>query len=63
MPDSPDTKGGLIARLRQWARGAIVQEVPPEMERCEFDCRDLECTLGRWETCENRLESMRSRKA
>jgi hypothetical protein len=62
MPDSPKSKGGLVARMRQWAQGRLVEKVPPELGHCEFDCRNLECTLGHWETCENRLRSMRSGK-
>lgn len=62
MSDSREVKVGLIARMRQWVSGTLVEEVPPEMERCEFDCRDLKCTLGQWETCESRLRSMRSGK-
>ncbi len=59
MADSRDAKDGPVARLRRWARSAIVQEVPAEMERCEFDCRKDHCTLGEWDTCENRLKSLR----
>jgi hypothetical protein len=62
MPDSPKTKEGLFSRIRLWAQGQLAEEVPPEMERCEFDCRNLECTLGQWETCESRLKSLRSGK-
>jgi hypothetical protein len=62
MADLPKTKVGLFARMRHWVQGQLIEEVPPEMERCEFDCRNLECTLGEWKTCENRLKSMRHGK-
>lgn len=55
MSDEPAEKKGLVARLRRWVKGAIVDQTPAEMEVCEFHCRKLECTLGKWDTCENRL--------
>lgn len=37
----------------------IVQVVPVENGRCEFDCRDVECSLARWRTCENRIRDVK----
>jgi hypothetical protein len=63
MSDEGREKGNLISRIRRWIRDEIVQEVPPEMSACEFDCRHLECTQGEWETCKNRLRGMNLPKA
>lgn len=63
MSDEGREKGNLISRIRRWLRDEIVQEVPPEMSVCEFECRHLECTMGKWESCENRLRAMDPPKA
>jgi len=58
MSDEDREKGNLVARIRQWFREEIVQQVPPEMHACEFECRRLECAQGEWETCKNRLRGL-----
>ena len=63
MSDEGREKGTLISRIRRWLREEIVQEVPPEIRACEFECRHLECAQGEWETCRNRLRSMDPPKA
>jgi len=39
-----------------WKRlgSGVVQDVPPRLEECEI-CREVECSQGRWESCERRL--------
>jgi len=32
----------------------LVAPVPADLERCEYDCKDRNCSVGKWETCENR---------
>lgn len=32
-----------------------IAEVPDDIACCEFNCRELNCDQGKWETCENRL--------
>jgi hypothetical protein len=32
----------------------VVQDVPADLEACE-DCREIECTQERWQTCPRRL--------
>lgn len=59
MSDANEGKTGIVARIQFWLRRSLVADVPPEMERCEFDCKDRECTMGKWESCENRRRSMR----
>ena len=41
--------------LRRWLKNEIVADVPPEVARCEFDCRKTQCRLGEWVNCKNRL--------
>jgi len=36
--------------LWAWLRNQI-QEVPPELAVCEFDCREPECTVRDWRVC------------
>ena len=38
----------------------LVVEVPDDIAYCEFNCRELNCEQGKWETCENRLRFMAS---
>ena len=40
-------------RLR--LKDQIVADVPPEVARCEFDCRKTQCRFGEWVNCKNRL--------
>jgi hypothetical protein len=49
-----EVNSNWIAKLRQWIRNNIGQEVPDELSRCEFDCNRLECSQGEWENCERR---------
>ena len=63
MSDTRDAGTGLLAKLRQWAREVLIDEVPAAMAVCEFDCRKLECSHGDWETCENRLRGLRTDEA
>lgn len=48
-----DSKSFLI-RARKWVEGQFVQDVPEDIELCEFDCSKGQCTVGEWESCERR---------
>jgi hypothetical protein len=50
----PKSKGPLN-RLWEWIIDRISQEVPNQIALCEYDCRNLHCTLGEWEACQGRL--------
>lgn len=43
-------------RLRNWLRKEVAQEVPAGLVRCEFECKETECSMGRWDNCIKRLE-------
>jgi hypothetical protein len=32
----------------------LIQEVPDSIAVCEFDCRETDCTVERWASCERR---------
>lgn len=36
--------------IKKW-----VADVPDDIACCEFNCRELHCEQGQWETCEHRL--------
>ena len=58
MNESPTKEPGP---LRRWWRRFVkgwVGEFDEEMAACELNCRELDCDLARWETCENRLQYM-----
>ena len=46
--------GSWISRLWKQFSAMIVQEVPDELAECEFCCREPDCRMGHWESCERR---------
>jgi hypothetical protein len=59
MVAQKEVRLSYFRRLRRWIKGRWIQDVPEDIAACEFECRRLECRQGDWETCENRLRSMR----
>lgn len=49
---------GVRGRLRLG-----VPEVPAELDACEGDCREIDCSRERWTTCEKRQRRMAERRA
>ena len=49
---------GLFGRLWNKIAKGWLGEVPEDIDCCEFNCRELHCEQGRWETCEHRLGYM-----
>ena len=45
-----------LKRAAHWLAGQVIQDVPDEMARCEFQCRKLACSQGEWESCARRLQ-------
>jgi len=41
----------MIRWIKAFIQDHLVQDVPPELAFCEFDCRKLGCTVGYAETC------------
>jgi len=37
----------------------LMQEVPAGLAVCEFDCRETDCTMERYVSCERRLQAGR----
>jgi hypothetical protein len=58
MSESCKKEVSYFHRFRQWFRNHITQEVPDDYQSCEFDCRELQCSMGDWEKCERRLRSL-----
>lgn len=50
----PYASKGFFAIL-QWIGKQIVDDVPPEIALCEFDCDKTRCTLKEWQSCPRRL--------
>ena len=59
MKMNQKVQSGWLSKLWKGFKNIVGQEVPQEMEVCEFDCRRLECSQKDWENCERRkkLES------
>jgi len=55
MPESNRQGVSYFYRLWQWLKNKMIQEVPEDYGWCEFDCEKLQCSMGDWENCENRL--------
>lgn len=62
MVAQKEERPSYFRRLRRWFKSRWIQDVPEDIAACEFECRRLECRQGEWETCENRLRSMRCGK-
>jgi hypothetical protein len=53
MNDS--TVRNALGRLGYWAKAQIVSEVPEDLAICEFDCRESQCSLSNWLSCQRRI--------
>jgi hypothetical protein len=40
-----------------WGRH-IIQDVPPDLARCEYGCRGSNCRHGDWQSCNARILEM-----
>lgn len=63
MSDRPTGNGRIppvhiFRRLWRFIEGQLVEAVPDEDAPCEFNCRVGQCTMGEWQTCENRLQTL-----
>lgn len=45
-------------RILTWLRRRLVEEVPLDVARCEFDCRKVQCRSSDWEACEDRKKDI-----
>lgn len=43
--------GKFLKRLGKAIRDQIVQEIPPELSYCEFECREINCPVKGWADC------------
>ena len=48
---------GKLFRLWSRFRTGVIQDVPEDIQFCEFECRKEQCIMGDWEKCEKRLHS------
>jgi hypothetical protein len=58
MNDSRTNEQSIGRRLWNLITDGWVANVPEETACCEFDCQELRCVQGQWETCERRLHHM-----
>ncbi len=45
-------------RLLQRFRSKVVQDVPEDIQLCEFECHKSQCAMSDWEKCEKRMRSV-----
>jgi len=48
----------MIHRFVRWVLSKVMAEVPEKIGVCEFDCRERECVLDKWEICPRRLKGL-----
>ena len=58
MSAPPTNKTSFSRRLWNLITKGWIADVPEHMACCEFNCRELHCGQGQWETCEHRLRHM-----
>ncbi|SFK12177.1 hypothetical protein SAMN05444581_102221 [Methylocapsa palsarum] len=45
----------MFERIKIFLEKHVIQDVPPELEFCEFGCSRRNCEQGNWTRCPNRL--------
>ena len=58
MSESDGKEVSIFHRLWQRFSNKVIQDVPDDIQLCEFECRKLQCAMGDWEKCERRLRSL-----
>jgi hypothetical protein len=56
MFSETEIANGVLARTVGWWRG-LIQTVPPDLARCEFEGRAPTCAAERFDVSENRLDA------
>ncbi len=46
----------IPAKMWQWLKDQIAQDVPEADALCEYDCRKQQCVTGEWAACERRIQ-------
>ena len=54
MPDEEAKEA--TGKPQSWLARQLVEDVPEDIELCEFDCHKLQCRTGDWANCKRRLE-------
>jgi hypothetical protein len=49
--------------LQNLFKGPFIADLPPELMQCKLGCRVLECSHGKWRSCENRIRRMNEETA
>ncbi|MBT8449258.1 MAG: hypothetical protein KJO69_06185 [Gammaproteobacteria bacterium] len=49
---------GFIGRFLQRIKDFFVTDVPAELDACQ-NCGKLECSQGKWQNCEHRIQQMK----
>lgn len=62
MGDQTNKRASLYSRFWRWGLSKLTHDVPEDIARCEFDCRQSECRYSKWATCENRLREIKKAK-
>jgi hypothetical protein len=48
----------MLEWFKDFFKYKFTEEIPPALERCEFNCRVQECSYGKWVECEKRIKEM-----
>jgi hypothetical protein len=55
MPLDDSRLRKALIRLGHWVRAQIACEVPEDLAICEFDCRESQCSISKWMSCQRRI--------
>ncbi len=50
-----EEKPNVFSRMAAWCRG-LVETVSPDLARCEFECRERQCSTERFDDCDKRKD-------
>lgn len=50
----------MFSKLRSFINKHLIADVPPSDARCIFECENMSCTQGRYETCQLRIDYAKS---
>jgi hypothetical protein len=54
------TQKTMFAQTWRLIVSRLIQQIPAEIEACEFECRQTQCAFDEWICCERRLRALRA---
>lgn len=48
----------MLEWLKAFLKRHVIDRVPPDLARCEFGCKKLQCEHDEWANCKKRIAEM-----